>query len=81
MLLTSQLLTKIGLIVLTVFLLIFLLTYLLIKKIHGLAFNRRYDKTFLHFFTHNDFEGLEVEEIEFKNPHLKTMDVIRGIGH
>lgn len=22
-----------------------------------------------------------LEEIEFKNPHLKTMDVIRGIGH
>lgn len=73
MLLTSQLLTKIGLIVLTVFLLIFLLTYLLIKKIHGLAFNRRYDKTFLHFFTHNDFEGLEVEEIEFKSNNDNTL--------
>lgn len=73
MLLSSKLITQVGLILLTVLLLIFLLIYLFTKKIHNIAFNRRYDKTFLHFFTHKDFKGLEVEEIEFKSNNNNTL--------
>ncbi len=73
MILASNLLTKIGVIVLTILVIIYILMYILTKKIYNILFSKRLDKTFLHFFTHNDFSSLEVEKIKFKSSNENTL--------
>ena len=73
MFLSTQPFTKIGLIILTILLVLFIISYFLVKKLYGFVFYRRYDKTYLHFFTNEDFEGLEVEPIEFKTNYNNTL--------
>ena len=43
-------------IIFTIILILFILIYLLTNKIYNIAFGNRQDKTFLHFFTHEDYE-------------------------
>ena len=73
MLLSNQIATKILAIVSLVVLVLFLIAYLIVNKIYKGMFGRRFDKTFLHFFTHEDFEGLKFEPIEFKTNNDNTL--------
>ena len=60
-------------IIFTIILVLFILIYLLTNKIYNIAFGNRQDKTFLHFFTHEDYEGLNIEPIEFKSTNNNTL--------
>ena len=60
-------------IIFTIILVLFILIYLLTNKIYNIAFGNRQDKTFLHFFTHEDYEGLNIEPIEFKSTNDNTL--------
>lgn len=75
MTLMSGVLLKAGLIILTILLVCFILIYLLVKKMHNMAFNHRYDKTMFHFFTHRDFKGLNIEPFEFES---NNQNILRG---
>ena len=69
----SPLLIKILAIVFTVALVLFLLAYLITSKIYSFAFGKRLDSTPLHFFTKDDYEGLEASPIEFKSTNDNTL--------
>ena len=69
----SPLLIKILAIVFTVALVLFLLAYLITSKIYSFAFGKRLDSTPLHFFTKDDYEGLEATPIEFKSTNDNTL--------
>lgn len=73
MLLSSKLILNIIITIFTVIFLVLVILYLLTKKIYNVLYGRRYDKTFLHFFSHKDFDGLNAEEIEFKSTNDNTL--------
>ena len=75
MLLSNQVLYQTLIIIFTILIIIFLLLFFITKNIYNMFYGRRYDKTFLHFFTHNDFEGLNAESIEF---NTNNQNVLRG---
>ena len=64
MVLSSNILYPILVVTFTVAVVTILLMALLTKKLHAFIYKRRYDKTFLHFFNHNDFEGLKIKELK-----------------
>lgn len=73
MLLSTQILYQILVIIFSLLIIIFLIMALFTKKIYDSIYSRRYDKTFLHFFSHKDFEGLNAEPIEFKTNNNNTL--------
>lgn len=76
MLLSNQLINQIILIISIVFSSLFFILfilYILTTKIYKTFYGRRYDKTFLHFFTHKDFNGLKAESFEFKTSNDTTL--------
>ena len=73
MILSSNILYPILVVIFTVAVITILLMSLITKKLHNFIYSRRYDKTFLHFFNHTDFEGLNVEPIEFKSNNDNTL--------
>ena len=75
MLLSSKILFNILIIVFTSIFIVLVLLYLLTNKIYNYMYGRRYDKTFLHFFTHKDFEGLNADDIEFETTNE---NILRG---
>ena len=73
MFLSNYLLTKILAIFFLVALIIFIILYVVTDKIYKGIYGRRFDKTFLHFFTHEDFEGLKIDPFEFKTNNDNTL--------
>ena len=69
----SPLLIKILAVILTVILILFLIGYLITSKIYSFAFGKRLDSTNLHFFTKEDYNGLESTPIEFKSTNDNTL--------
>lgn len=64
---------QIGILVFTILFIILVILYFITNKIYNIFYGRRYDKTFLHFFTHNDFEGLNADSFEFKSSNNNTL--------
>lgn len=73
MIFASNILIPILVVTFTIILIVVLLMYLFTKKLYSFIYGRRYDKTFLHFFNHNDYEGLNAEPIEFKTNNDNTL--------
>ena len=73
MFLSNYLLTKILAIFFLVALIIFIILYVVTDKIYKGIYGRRFDKTFLHFFTHEDFDGLKIDPFEFKTNNDNTL--------
>ena len=73
MILSSQVLFNVLVIIFTIVLVTILLMFFFTKKLYSFIYNRRYDKTFLHFFTNKDYEGLNTTPIEFKTNNDNTL--------
>lgn len=73
MLLSNLGMIQVLTVIVTIIFLICTLLYLITLKIYKTVYDRRFDKTFLHFFTYKDYDGLNIESIEFKSNEDNTL--------